>query len=1033
MLLYFTTFLISLNLTLSQVTETHKISVIIFGATRFEDAIHSVASVFEEVFGSDHFTIGATEFRPEFIDAKVLKGENETNQLELAAETICKRVINGSIAAVIYRIGQAPTTHQDYLSLVATTAFSLGLYQVPVVAGMVRDEKFGKKLVYPTFVRPTPSFGDEAHVFLQLLEKLNYRQVSLLYVKGDRNGVAFYRIFRSRRKEFKVHVQSYVELELNDELNNTIAESFEEITSNIIVLFARRSDATVIFSACPQLTSGGKLWLMNEEAMKATNAPFGLISSRLTQTPSETLRDSFATIRFGLEAMGKGAEGLKPPTTCERDANPKAVDVWPTIQAPILYKQICSGGTSRLFFNSVCAREGVDYDLINKRPDGARYVGNLTYETLRIDEGLIYWPGGERKLLEITLPRELRVVTTDDPPFVYTLKVLNGSMCEKMTREEVNMIGGDSIFIDGPWYPCPKALPNGQKEHYCCAGYAIDLLSNMSLPEEGSSLDTSFFFSLHLNDSYGMVTADPIDGVILTGALGELVTDLADMAVGGMTINPERERFIDFSEPWLYHGIRVMEKSIPKDSPMESFLQPMKNSLWGALLISVILVGCVIFVLDFKSPFDRFYKVDTSTLDPRDPFLQRAPDDRVDFGEAMWFVWGVLLNSGVSEKTPRSCSARVLGIVWCGFCMIIVASYTANLAAFLVLDQPEKGLTGITDPRLRNPSTNFSAATVLNSNVYQYFKRHVELSTMFRKMEKHNVDKPSDAIKALLNGTLDAFIWDSSRLEFEASRYCSLRTRGTLFGRSAYGIGLQRNSPWTQHITAAILRMTESGQMENLGNKWISSPTSCPVEVQKTPARLGLTNMRDVFVLVSVGVLIGIFFSFIEVIYGRKKAAYGRKMEIAKRYVAKWQRITKNRNHRYPKRYSLFRPVIRKGFAGKEALPLDECRRRMIAKRSRIPPVDVHLDTDFAPVYRFGRRPVITFCSRCRNLVETEVHQEAGAMSVCLCVLLSLVFLWPCAPLPCFLAICADFTHFCPFCAHEIAKFRRGRSTRVFI
>lgn len=32
--------------------------------------------------------------------------------------------------------------------------------------------------------------------------------------------------------------------------------------------------------------------------------------------------------------------------------------------------------------------------------------------------------------------------------------------------------------------------------------------------------------------------------------------------------------------------------------------------------------------------------------------------------------------------------------------MIMVASYTANLAAFLVLDQPERGLTGITDPRI---------------------------------------------------------------------------------------------------------------------------------------------------------------------------------------------------------------------------------------------------------------------------------------------------------------------------------------------
>ena len=51
--------------------------------------------------------------------------------------------------------------------------------------------------------------------------------------------------------------------------------------------------------------------------------------------------------------------------------------------------------------------------------------------------------------------------------------------------------------------------------------------------------------------------------------------------------------------------------------------------------------------------------------------------------------------------TPRSFSARVLGMVWAGFAMIIVASYTANLAAFLVLDRPKTSLTGINDPRVK--------------------------------------------------------------------------------------------------------------------------------------------------------------------------------------------------------------------------------------------------------------------------------------------------------------------------------------------
>ena len=68
---------------------------------------------------------------------------------------------------------------------------------------------------------------------------------------------------------------------------------------------------------------------------------------------------------------------------------------------------------------------------------------------------------------------------------------------------------------------------------------------------------------------------------------------------------------------------------------------------------------------------------------------------------AIWFAWGVLLNSGIGEGTPRSFSARVLGMVWAGFAMIIVASYTANLAAFLVLDKPQTSLTGINDPRVR--------------------------------------------------------------------------------------------------------------------------------------------------------------------------------------------------------------------------------------------------------------------------------------------------------------------------------------------
>lgn len=84
---------------------------------------------------------------------------------------------------------------------------------------------------------------------------------------------------------------------------------------------------------------------------------------------------------------------------------------------------------------------------------------------------------------------------------------------------------------------------------------------------------------------------------------------------------------------------------------MESFLQPMKTSLWGTLLASVLLVGCVIYLLDLYSPFDQFtIQTEKKTLNLSGTLFHENLHERVNFGEAMWFVWGVLLNSGVCES-----------------------------------------------------------------------------------------------------------------------------------------------------------------------------------------------------------------------------------------------------------------------------------------------------------------------------------------------------------------------------------------------
>lgn len=146
--------------------------------------------------------------------------------------------------------------------------------------------------------------------------------------------------------------------------------------------------------------------------------------------------------------------------------------------------------------------------------------------------------------------------------------------------------------------------------------------------------------------------------------------------------------------------------------------------------------------------------------------------------------------------------------------------------------------------------------------------------------------------------TLKAFIWDSSRLEYEAAQDCDLVTAGELFGRSGYGIGLRKGSPWADKITLAILEFHESGYMEELDNRWIlqNEDGECDSD-DHAPATLGLKNMAGVFILVAAGIVGGIGLIIIEIIYKRHQIKKHKRFEIARHAADKWRGTVKVSRH----------------------------------------------------------------------------------------------------------------------------------------
>lgn len=131
----------------------------------------------------------------------------------------------------------------------------------------------------------------------------------------------------------------------------------------------------------------------------------------------------------------------------------------------------------------------------------------------------------------------------------------------------------------------------------CCKGYCIDLLKALA-----TRINFTFDLALSPDGQFGHYVLKNTTTMAVkkewTGLIGELVNERADMIVAPLTINPERAEFIDFSKPFKYQGITILEKKPSRSSTLVSFLQPFSNTLWILVMVSVHVVALVLYLLD---------------------------------------------------------------------------------------------------------------------------------------------------------------------------------------------------------------------------------------------------------------------------------------------------------------------------------------------------------------------------------------------------------------------------------------------------
>ncbi|XP_078325983.1 glutamate receptor 1-like isoform X4 [Crassostrea virginica] len=381
-------------------------------------------------------------------------------------------------------------------------------------------------------------------------------------------------------------------------------------------------------------------------------------------------------------------------------------------------------------------------------------------------------------------------------------------------------------------------------------GFAVDLIT-----EVAKMLDFNFEIYLVHDGKFGQKK----ENGEWNGMIGELLAGNATMLVAPLSINSQREEAVDFTKPFMTRYISVLMRVPQSEQSYFEFLNPLHQNVWYCTFGAFIVVSVILYFLE------RF------------GIRQNKDYPTISFRESFWFVFGSLLQ-GNTDSSPSTLPGRILTSAWWFFALILISSYTANLAAFLTVKKINTPIKSVTDLASQ---TKIKYGTVKSSGIMFFFKNtNIEhFAKMWTQMSEVDpssmVDDTDKGFQKVKEGNY-AFFWDTTVNKYKTIEDCQFMEIGPYFDPKGFGIGVPPGAIYREDLSMAILKLSDTGMLHQLENKWWPSK-SCP-DLSKPSAdetsELSIESVAGVFFILLGGIaLAGIVCGFEHFAKIVKKAA----------------------------------------------------------------------------------------------------------------------------------------------------------------
>ncbi|KAI4485875.1 hypothetical protein M0804_006364 [Polistes exclamans] len=423
-------------------------------------------------------------------------------------------------------------------------------------------------------------------------------------------------------------------------------------------------------------------------------------------------------------------------------------------------------------------------------------------------------------------------------------------------------------------------------------GYSVDLIYEIS-----RILGFNYTFRLVPDGRYGSYNKQTKEW---DGMMKELLDQKADLAIADLTITYDREQAVDFTMPFMNLGVfntkwssflvndefkwskLLASSSLMVDAfrftPYEWYNPHPCNKNPDHLENRFKLLNCLWFTIGslMRQGCDILPKFSPYEWENPHPCNGQSEvlENEFTLMNSLWFTIGSLMQQG-SDIAPKAVSTRMVAGMWWFFTLIMISSYTANLAAFLTVERMDSPIESAEDLAKQ---TKIKYGALKGGSTAAFFRRMWSFMdsakpTVFTSSNVEGVDR---VIKG--KGSY-AFLMESTSIEYVIERNCDLTQVGGLLDSKGYGIAMPPNSPYRTAISGAILKLQEEGKLHLLKTRWWKEKRgggSCRDDTSKSSSaanELGLANVGGVFVVLMGGMGVACVIAVCEFVWKSRKVA----------------------------------------------------------------------------------------------------------------------------------------------------------------